>query len=167
MPLPPGSSRRPSGRAPRWISRRASTGSAPDGPAGVPVVGAHGGSGATTIAAFLAHGTSSWGSGVEVYDAATLMPGTVDGPALVVTARGTAAGAAAAQRMVGALQQLHQLPVVVIVTSDGPWPLPRAVRGRLRALSGRAAVIRGRGAVKERGINRQVGDETERNGSEV
>ena len=113
---------------------------------GVPVVGAHGGSGATTVAGYLGSAQPSLTGGVGVFDAGTKLPSAIVGPALIVTARGTAAGAAAAQRMIGAVAGsggTEPLPVVVVVTSDGPWPLPPVVRARLRAMSGRVhAVVR-------------------------
>ena len=110
--------------------------------AGVPIVGAHGGSGATTVATFLAaFGSSSYG-GVAAYDAGRTVPPVIEGPGVVVTARATPAGAAAAQRTVAAIRSAHPASaVVVLVTEDGPWPLPPIVRARLRALSGAVAEI--------------------------
>ncbi len=106
----------------------------------VPVVSAHGGSGATTVAGFLAASGPSLGA-LDVYDAGIAVPAAVNGAAIVITARGTAAGLVAAQRATSAVQGHHGVPIVVVVSDDGPWTLPPIVRARMRALSGRVAGI--------------------------
>src|SRR4051794_36599848 len=93
------------------------------GPVAV-VVGATGGAGATTIARLL---------GARAEDHGRQVPPPDDRP-LVIATRSTAAGLAAATRLLTeALRVGHVRPAVVVV-ADAPLPAPPQARARLRLL---------------------------------
>ncbi|WP_285223198.1 DUF6668 family protein [Frankia sp. AgPm24] len=54
---------------------------------------------------------------------------------LVLVARGTAAGLRAAVDRVGGAVEAGVAVAALVVVADGPWPVPRAVRGRIRLLA--------------------------------
>ncbi len=60
---------------------------------------------------------------------------------LVLVARGTAAGLRVASERVGEAAEVKVAVAVLVVVADGPWPLPRAVRGRLRLLGDHVGAV--------------------------
>jgi hypothetical protein len=118
---------------------------------GVLVAGAHGGAGASTLAALL---RAEAAGRVPVRDlqfafpdgdpariaAAGLLPGQVAGP-LVIAARGTAEGARRAVIAVTALACLGIRPAALAVVGDGVGPLPRAAAQRLDLIGDRAGPV--------------------------
>lgn len=95
------------------------------------VLGAHGGSGATTLARFL---------GGDAEDVGQVLPTSVDPGVVVVAALGTAYGARLAIERAAEVA-VRTEGVVVAVTADGPWPTPVAVRARLRALEANVLAV--------------------------
>jgi hypothetical protein len=123
----------------------------------LPVIGAHGGSGASTLARFLGDGAEE----AEVDHAGQLVGAGVDDGGdcggiragigatplvhwqhrpVVVVGRGTAWGVARAGGLGGLLVE-HGLLVVVAIVSDGPLREPVPVRARLRAMRGWTTAI--------------------------
>ena len=60
---------------------------------------------------------------------------------LALVARGTAAGLRAAMEWVAAAAEAGVEAAALVVVADGPWPVPRAVRGRLRLLEGHVGAV--------------------------
>jgi hypothetical protein len=102
----------------------------------VVVFGCHGGAGTTTLAGLL--GPNAHEAGLD--DQAAVAD--VAGRAVIVVARGTAAGCRLAVCAAARLTSAGADPVVVAVVADGPWPEPLAARARLRALAGHVPVVR-------------------------
>jgi hypothetical protein len=118
----------------------------------VPVIGAHGGSGASTLARFLGEGAEE----AEVDATGQLVGRGVAGgyaaglgatPLLqwrrrpvVVVGQGTAYGVARVGGLGGLLAD-HGLLVVAAIVGDGPLREPVAVRARLRAMRGWTTAI--------------------------
>lgn len=121
----------------------------------VPVVGAHGGCGASTLAHFLGAGVEEAvadqaghlvgiGFGARgVFDGIGPTPlGQLRGCPVVVVGRGTAQGATRAGNTAGFLSD-HGLLVVVAIVGDGLLRDPVAVRARVRSMRGwTTAVVR-------------------------
>lgn len=133
----------------------AGTPARPPGLTGILVAGAHGGAGASTLAALLYREIrrSRPGNRVPVRDLAsipdgdphriaarTLLPGRAEGP-LILVARGNADGARRAVVAVTALGCLGIRPAALAVIGDGAGPLPKAAASRLDLLSDRAGPV--------------------------
>lgn len=99
----------------------------------VPVIAAHGWSGASTLARFLGDAVDDVGPGI---------PTDLGTQPVVVTAVGSSDGLREAIALLDELQTSHVLPIVLVVRGDGLWPDSLAVRHRLRVLRGNVAVIR-------------------------
>ena len=147
----------PGGQQPRPRGRHAALGRPGGRGDGIPrltgvlVAGAHGGAGASTLAALLRaeaaagcrSGTCSSPSPTGTRPASPrpgCCPGQVAGP-LVIAARGTAEGARRAVIAVTALAYLGIRPAALAVVGDGAGPLPRAAVQRLDLLGDRAGPV--------------------------
>ena len=98
-----------------------------------PVIGAHGWSGASTLAGFLG----------DVDDVGLSIPSDLGSQPVVVTAVGSPDGAREAVALLGEFRTMYALPIILAVRGDGLWPDSLALRHRLRVLRGDlAAVIR-------------------------
>lgn len=123
----------------------------------LPVIGAHGGSGASTLARFLGDGAEEAevdhagqliGTGLDAGGDYAGIGGGIGATPLaywqhrpvVVVGRGTASGVSRAGGLGGLLVD-HGLLVVVAIVSDGPLREPIPVRARLRAMRGWTAAI--------------------------
>jgi hypothetical protein len=88
------------------------------------VISAHGGSGATTVAALL-----RWPEATPVQvEAGAVAP-------VVVTARSTAPGLAAVLTLMQVVPA--EVPALLVVSGDAPLPMPPKARGTLRLLKSR------------------------------
>jgi hypothetical protein len=122
---------------PWWPPRTGLAG--PDGPPGegLVIVGAHGGSGCTTLAGLLAPACDAGTPGATgMCPAVVLRSGSV-----VVTARCTPAGAAQAVALAAAISARGIPPLAVAVISDG-LPETADARYRYRLLDARVPVVR-------------------------
>ncbi|KOX13692.1 hypothetical protein [Nocardiopsis sp. NRRL B-16309] len=116
------------------------TGSEPDEAPGVVIVGAHGGSGASTLAAMLPD---------PVYDVGPLMApdGRVrgvhaHGRPIVLTSRNTVRSAEAASAAIKGLREQGLEAACLVVVADGVGSEPREARVRFRMLEGHTTVHR-------------------------
>ncbi|MCI0689927.1 MAG: hypothetical protein L0Y54_22220, partial [Sporichthyaceae bacterium] len=100
----------------------------PPKPAGLVVVGAHGGAGASTVATLLDPGRTGWA--IEVHRGEGRIPVTRHP---IVVARSTAYGAAMLARLLTSWPRRLERPCLVLV-ADAPVPPPFAVSFRLAAL---------------------------------
>jgi len=120
------------------------------------IAGAHGGAGASTLAALLrlAFGGAPPGRRPQVGEmppvpdadpariaAAGWLPVPPPGTALILTARGTAHGARRAVIAVTALELRGIRPVAVAVIADGAGPEPRQAAQRFDLIGGRAGPL--------------------------
>lgn len=100
----------------------------------VPVIAAHGWSGASTLARFLGDAVDDVGLGI---------PTDLGAQPVVVTAVSSSDGLREAIALLDELQTSRGLPIILVVRGDGLWPDSIAVRHRLRVLRGNvSAVIR-------------------------
>ena len=108
------------------------------GRAPVAVVACHGGAGASTVARLLEPAMDlAWVRDWVDYAARWqrhMVP-------LVLVARGTAAGTAAATETLAGAVGAGLRPAVLVVVVDGPWPEPRAARARIRLMAGRVGAV--------------------------
>ncbi|SRR6266568_3590881 len=119
------------------------------------IAGAHGGAGASTLAALLRlHLAAPGGHGPRVGEmppapdadpariaAAGWLPVPPPGTRVIIAARGTAEGARRAVIAVTALERHGIYPVAVAVVADGAGPEPRQAAQRFALIEGRAGPL--------------------------
>lgn len=107
--------------------------------AGAVVLGAHGGSGATTLTHLLPAPTYDLGPAVDTQGHARTV--TTYGRPLILTARYNVPGVVAASRAINGLREQNLSVECLVVVADGAGPDPREAKVRLRMLEGHTGAI--------------------------